>query len=221
MKHYLKAYGDNKSFIFKESGRDKRFVLKTRNMNCDVSEGFINYSAEKIDIVEQQTIDNVCRQPNNVEVTRCTEPGCNKTFKKKGYLKDHLAIHKGEKLFICNVPGCEKRFVLLKYLRVHQKRHMKQKSDHQKIISKTPKSGNNEETKPPNHHNCNVAGCNKAYSSGRSLSRHYLTAHSDKRPFECGINGCQKNFKRSDYLKKHQQIVHFKLKKVIHDEGKT
>src|ERR1044072_9167371 len=49
---------------------------------------------------------------------KCTEPGCGKIFKKKEYLKKHLAIHLkayGDiKSNIYNESGCDNQFVLLR-----------------------------------------------------------------------------------------------------------
>lgn len=59
------------------------------------------------------------------KIYTCTEPGCNKIFKRSEHLKRHLkSIHCEEKPFSCPFPKCDKKFSrsdnLAQHLRIHR-----------------------------------------------------------------------------------------------------
>jgi hypothetical protein len=51
----------------------------------------------------------------------CTIDKCNKSFAKKGTLKNHIKVHKGI-LFSCNVSGCNKQFAYKNNLNRHKRK---------------------------------------------------------------------------------------------------
>ena len=54
--------------------------------------------------------DNHLRVHSEDKPFKCTEPGCNKRFKRKQHLTSHLRMHSGEKPFVCHFGGCQATF---------------------------------------------------------------------------------------------------------------
>ena len=133
---------------------------------------------------------------------------CDKTFTQKKTLNAHLTTHRRQG-HLC--PICGKQFSYKSSLVSHQMIHQK----------------------PPKTHTCNQ--CNAAFTTPRSLRRHYFThynykdkeficelcgkrfaysmtlknhklSHSEERPHICRI--CGTSFKRMTHLRTHEQGVH-------------
>lgn len=57
-------------------------------------------------------------------------------------------------------------------------------------------------------HACQL--CEKKFFAAHRLRYHIALVHSDLRPHLCNVDGCNKAFKRADYLVKHRTQVHLK-----------
>ncbi|XP_053671589.1 zinc finger protein 75A-like [Anopheles nili] len=99
---------------------------------------------------------------------------CDKTFRRKSNLIDHLRLHAQLKMYACDY--CNKRFVQSGNLKAHLRTHTAEKP-----------------------FQCNM--CDKAYSQSSALKTHMLM-HSNLRPFACDI--CDKSFTTSSDLSKHK-----------------
>ena len=64
-------------------------------------------------------------KPLQEERTRCTFPGCSKTFSTSGHMVRHLKIHTGEKMHHCLVPGCTRSFARKDNRNHHYKSHQR------------------------------------------------------------------------------------------------
>ena len=110
----------------------------------------------------------------------CTEPGCEKTFRKKITLQRHKMTHTGEKPFLCTEPGCEKTFRHKLSLQRHKMTHTGEKP-----------------------FLCTEHGCEKAFRQKRSLEAHKLT-HTGEKAFLCTEHSCEKAFRQKQTLEQHK-----------------
>ncbi|KAI4523731.1 hypothetical protein K525DRAFT_195681 [Schizophyllum commune Loenen D] len=58
---------------------------------------------------------------------------------------------------------------------------------------------------------CGADGCGKLYSSKNGAREHFLSIHTDARPYTCQI--CQHTFKRIDAVRKHMRSIHGQIKR--------
>ncbi|KAL1713998.1 hypothetical protein EV715DRAFT_210413 [Schizophyllum commune] len=58
---------------------------------------------------------------------------------------------------------------------------------------------------------CGADGCGKLYSSKNGAREHFLSIHTNARPYTCQI--CQHTFKRIDAVRKHMRSIHGQIKR--------
>ena len=135
---------------------------------------------------------------------------CGKHFKAANVLKQHQAIHTGEKLFQCKVctnhsPRVEnflgaKSFELEVELNIHQQEFICQScGKHFRIPTDLKKHQVIHSGKQ--HFSCNR--CGKSYSGDSSLKIHYRV-HTGEKPYTC--NHCEKSFGGLWHLKLHERV---------------
>lgn len=111
----------------------------------------------------------------------CTWSGCDKRFKTKKNMRNHLKLHNQDRKFQCDF--CSKRFRTLAYLNSHLQTHQDVKK-----------------------YKCNF--CDKGFVYANQLNSH-LNVHKIEKPFQCPV--CNKNFKRKSDLTFHCKCyVHMK-----------
>jgi len=147
----------------------------------------------------------------SVNMYRCSEPGCDKTFSRPSRLETHMLAHTGERPFKCD--QCDKDFTR----NAHLKRHIL--VNHQAVKAASPKNIScdkcgsffaNQYSLKKHHkrfHEVKQYVCNKC---GISFHKHHLLRNhrvehtGDPFPFKC--NQCGKTFQYAMYLKRHARI---------------
>ena len=111
-------------------------------------------------------------------------PECGKTFKNRGSLGPHMALHTGIKNIHCD--ECDQSFFTTSALLGHK---MRTHDENQEVI---------------------CPECGKRCSNKYTLKRHMIR-HTGERPYKCEFEGCGKSFFDSQVLKNHERI-HLDLK---------
>ncbi|KAF9928733.1 hypothetical protein FBU30_002151 [Linnemannia zychae] len=115
----------------------------------------------------------------------CAYPDCGEYFTKWSLLQKHTKIsHKTSKCEICG------KAILKKNLSAHVKIHDASRPE-------VP---------------CTVEGCQKVFSTERTLATHIKTAHpsspADTQRFECTFDNCGQSFSFKHVLKRHIRNIH-------------
>lgn len=168
----------------------------------------------------------------------CSMSDCNCVFDDKENLREHQLIEHPNHLeyiewLCCREKGCDYKTKLRKDLLNHKRHHTRYCAVCRSIF----KSKEAFQTHKLKHEaqtiKCKIEGCTQAFKSVRSFRRHELihkkplrctvceyTAdtnrtlikhkikHLSVMPFTCMIGECGKNFKTSEYLRKHQLKIH-------------
>ncbi|XP_035036956.1 P43 5S RNA-binding protein-like isoform X2 [Hippoglossus stenolepis] len=112
---------------------------------------------------------------------KCSHGNCGATFTRQWKLKEHEAVHTGERPCQCTVAGCGRRFTRKSHLSRHMLQH---KGDKQ--------------------FKCIFATCTKAFLTSSKLKRHVGCAHAAKNKFfTCDQPNCSLTFKKRRLLKLH------------------
>ena len=111
-------------------------------------------------------------------------PECGKTFKNRGSLRPHMALHEGVKNIHCD--ECDQSFYTTSALLSHK---MRQHDDQAEVI---------------------CPECGKTCSNKYTLKRHMIR-HTGERQFKCEWEGCGKSFYDAQVLKVHEKL-HLDLK---------
>ncbi|KAF8138365.1 hypothetical protein EV363DRAFT_523939 [Boletus edulis] len=107
---------------------------------------------------------------------------CSKSFKRKGDLTRHKAIHAGIKPHICET--CGKGFAQFSGLKTHRNVHTKAQP-----------------------HTCGIGTCTKAFGDPSSRTRHRKETHRHEGAYKCIVTDCGTRIKRRSafmaHLRKH------------------
>ncbi|KAL4102262.1 hypothetical protein PRIC1_006007 [Phytophthora ramorum] len=108
-------------------------------------------------------------------------PTCNKQFRGRSELQNHIRTHTGEKPLKCSFAGCSKRYAHSSNLRAHERTH----------------AG----IKP---YACHYDGCGKSFAHSVSLKEH-IWMHAGFQPYVCPYEGCQKKFTQVSNFARHKK----------------
>ena len=129
-------------------------------------------------------VRHILRHKGKQEEESFVCPECGKTFKNRGSLRPHMALHKGEKTIHCD--ECDSSYYTTSALLSHK---MRQHDDQAEVI---------------------CPECGKTCSNKYTLKRHMIR-HTGERQFKCDWEGCGKSFYDSQVLKVHEKL-HLDLK---------
>ncbi|RKO98817.1 hypothetical protein CXG81DRAFT_4459, partial [Caulochytrium protostelioides] len=115
----------------------------------------------------------------------CPQAGCNLRFSHQAKLDRHMAMHAAERTFACPVPDCGKAYTR----RDHLRRHGLTTTAHRRAYL------------------CNQPMCGASYDSLDALQQHE-SAHTDKKPHACTVEGCIVAFRRPGELQAHIRAQH-------------
>ncbi|CEG39669.1 cfz1-like protein [Plasmopara halstedii] len=108
-------------------------------------------------------------------------PTCNKQFRGRSELQNHIRTHTGEKPLKCSYSGCSKRYAHSSNLRAHERTH----------------AG----IKP---YVCHYDGCGKSFAHSVSLKEH-IWMHAGFQPYVCPYEGCLKKFTQVSNFARHKK----------------
>lgn len=146
----------------------------------------------------------------SVNLYRCSEPGCDKTFSRPSRLNTHMLGHSGLRPFKCDL--CDKDFTR----NAHLKRHKQINHEGLKSANKEVQCDQCEGTFANKHslrkhvrkihevkqYFCDV--CGKSFHKNHLLRNHKMEHTGDQFPFKC--SKCLKLFKYPFQLKRHERI---------------
>ena len=193
----------DKTFPSKLGLKMHRKIHKVREyLNCKICNRVFrthrHLKLHEITHTEKENIDSDFRYP-------CSD--CDKKFKNRITLKNHLSVHTGKRDFKCDV--CDKSFRVQAGVYTHKKYYCK---DSIKAFSceKCPKKF----TSPGDlaKHNTTHSGnkpficdiCNQAFSRAGNLRAHRNATHFFEKLFQCTV--CDKTFSRSNQIKQHEML---------------
>ncbi|OQS00527.1 hypothetical protein THRCLA_21681 [Thraustotheca clavata] len=107
---------------------------------------------------------------------------CQKMFRGRSELQNHIRTHTGQKPLVCSFAGCSKRYAHSSNLRAHERSH--------------------QGIKP---YVCHYDGCGKRFAHSVSLKEH-IWMHAGVQPYECPFPGCQKRFTQVSNFARHKKL---------------
>ena len=120
---------------------------------------------------------------------KCPEAGCDKRYRYKIQLKDHLrAVHNYKKL---ECPRCGAKFSSY--------------SGHTDHLGRCSGS-------EPGHLTCMFPNCREKFSSLKQLKLHLEEGHNSNSEFACDVQGCKKTYDRKYRLERHKEKVHVEVR---------
>ncbi|TYZ62802.1 hypothetical protein PybrP1_007780 [[Pythium] brassicae (nom. inval.)] len=106
---------------------------------------------------------------------------CQKQFRGRSELQNHVRTHTKEKPLACSHPGCNKRYAHSSNLRAHERTHLG--------------------IKP---YSCHYDGCGKSFAHSVSLKEH-IWMHAGFQPYVCPYEGCEKRFTQVSNFARHKK----------------
>ena len=220
LNHKRCVHSNDRPFVCNEIDCNKTFKLKSLlNLHKKRHSSVKSFGCDKCD--KRFKLERDLLIHNEVHINNrpfvCPRSNCNKTFKRKGDLKQHKRKQHSDKRFKCD--ECDQSFRTEYSLRSHKTIHSKilkfqcdeencGKKFHEKNLLRLHKIRVHMKLK---RHKCIHNNCDKAFFSSTDLKEHVRHKHSTERPFKCNFENCNHSTKSEGNLNKHKKKVHFKF----------
>lgn len=191
----------------------------------------------KKSFVTRHCLEAHLRVHTNERPYECTVPGCGKTFKQSGQLKQHTIRHGPKQDFICDVCGTNvsSKYTLIEHRKIHfqigafkceecsasfaKRSYLKEHIKNQHV-EYTPEicstcGGTFKNQARLNAHMKLHEGtdhicsyCNKMFLKRSRMMDHISAVHEKDRKYTCDWEGCDKVYLRREHVRRHVRKFH-------------
>ncbi|KAG0380895.1 hypothetical protein BGX24_003369 [Mortierella sp. AD032] len=157
---------------------------------------------------------HVCMVHEGRKPYPCTADGCDRSFQTPSKLRKHALSHSESKRYACAYPGCGEYFTKWSLLQKHTKINHKTtqcgtcgKDVLKRNLSAHTKIHDISRSEVP----CTVEGCQKVFSTERTLATHIKVSHPDDSgppQFKCEYKDCGQSFSFKHVLERHIRNTH-------------
>lgn len=156
--------------------------------------------------------------PSEQKTSKCTWPGCPKTFNRPARLLAHFRSHTNERPYKCTHEGCDKDYTESKHLKLHLLSHTKEAKYACDKCDKAFATGTRLRRHQAVHegqerYRCrDYPPCNQSFRKHQTLQRHVLKEHLGKKAFPCTHEGCGASYDTANSLRSHRDRDHGEIR---------
>ncbi|KAH8752515.1 hypothetical protein F5883DRAFT_576329 [Diaporthe sp. PMI_573] len=156
--------------------------------------------------------------PSEQKTSKCTWPGCPKTFNRPARLVAHLRSHTNERPYKCTHEGCDKDYTESKHLKLHLISHTKETKYKCDTCDKSFATGTRLRRHQAVHEGqerfrCrDYPPCNQSFRKHQTLQRHVLKEHQGKKAYPCTHEGCGESYDSANSLRSHRERDHGEIR---------
>ena len=156
--------------------------------------------------------------PSEQKTSKCTWPGCPKTFNRPARLLAHFRSHTNERPYKCTHEGCDKDYTESKHLKLHLLSHTKEAKYACDKCDKAFATGTRLRRHQAVHegqerYRCrDYPPCNQSFRKHQTLQRHVLKEHLGKKAFPCTHGGCGASYDTANALRSHRDRDHGEIR---------
>lgn len=156
--------------------------------------------------------------PSEQKTSKCTWPGCPKTFNRPARLVAHLRSHTNERPYKCTHEGCDKDYTESKHLKLHLISHTKETKYACDKCDKSFATGTRLRRHQAVHEGqerfrCrDYPPCNQSFRKHQTLQRHVLKEHMGKKAYPCTHEGCGASYDSANSLRSHRERDHGEIR---------
>ncbi|KAJ0109232.1 hypothetical protein J7T55_009563 [Diaporthe amygdali] len=156
--------------------------------------------------------------PSEQKTSKCTWPGCPKTFNRPARLLAHFRSHTNERPYKCTYVGCDKDYTESKHLKLHLLSHTKEAKYVCETCDKAFATGTRLRRHQAVHEGqerfrCrDYPPCDQSFRKHQTLQRHVLKEHLGKKAFPCTHEGCGASYDTANSLRSHRDRDHGEIR---------
>lgn len=156
--------------------------------------------------------------PSEQKTSKCTWPGCPKTFNRPARLLAHFRSHTNERPYKCTHEGCDKDYTESKHLKLHLLSHTKEVKYACDKCDKAFATGTRLRRHQAVHegqerYRCrDYPPCSQSFRKHQTLQRHVLKEHLGKKAFPCTQEGCGASYDTANALRSHRDRDHGEIR---------